>query len=438
MSVLRFFAVCVVFGLATVAWMILGGTISYRTADLKDSLAAEVDNQWGPSSVSQKAPAVVSGGKSISPQKSEVAVNFDHQNRYKGLLWFSTYSATFNGAYTVQSSGPGSVELSFPLPLGVRDERSGDRYSSDGGKACTLESMVVTVDDKPVAIEEQNSAGALNIPFPADGQAHVVKVSYKTCGRDRWTYLPSRSGNAELVRNLTLKATTNFTNIDYPKGTVSPISPAQAIDGGMAAVWQYVSIRMGSGIGIEMPSRPDSGPIAARMSFFAPVSLLFFFTVLFAVVVLKRISLHPMHYLFISGGFFAFHILLAYLVDVINIHAAFWLCSAVSLVLVVSYMRLVAGLKFAATYVALAQLVFLIGFSYAFFWEGRTGLTVAVLAVITLFILMQATARVNWNVVFGRRANVPIATQENVSTAKPPFLHHQAAIEDPSAQRPIG
>ncbi len=79
------------------------------------------------------------------------------------------------------------------------------------------------------------------------------------------------------------------------------------------------------------------------MSFFAPVSLLFFFTVLFTVVVLKRIALHPMHYLFIAAGFFAFHILLAYLVDLVDIHRAFWIAAGVSVLLVVGYMRLVAG-----------------------------------------------------------------------------------------------
>jgi len=47
--------------------------------------------------------------------------------------------------------------------------------------------------------------------------------------------------------------------------------------------------------------------------------------------------------------------------------------------------------------------VYLIGFSYAFFWKGWTGLAIVVVAIITLFILMQATARVVWNEVFKRK-----------------------------------
>jgi len=136
------------------------------------------------------------------------------------------------------------------------------------------------------------------------------------------------------------------------------------------------------------------------MSLFAPVSLAFFFTVLLAVVVLKAVPLHPIHLLLVAAGFFAFHILLSYLADVMNIHQAFWIAAAVSVLLVTSYLRLVAGVKFALAYAGLAQLVYLVGFSYAFFWVGRTGLTVTICAVVTLFVLMQATGRLNWHEVF--------------------------------------
>jgi inner membrane protein involved in colicin E2 resistance len=131
--------------------------------------------------------------------------------------------------------------------------------------------------------------------------------------------------------------------------------------------------------------------------------------VMFTIVILKKIPLHPMHYLFISAGFFAFHILLAYLVDKIDIHYAFWICAAVSAVLVVNYMRMVAGAKFAVVSVGLAQLVYLVGFSYAFFWIGWTGLTIVVVAIITLGVLMVATAKVVWDEVFKKPPAAPAA-----------------------------
>ena len=42
-------------------------------------------------------------------------------------------------------------------------------------------------------------------------------------------------------------------------------------------------------------------------------------------------------------------------------------------------------------------------FSYAFFFKGLTGLAITIGAIATLFVLMQTTARVNWNQIFAAR-----------------------------------
>ncbi len=88
---------------------------------------------------------------------------------------------------------------------------------------------------------------------------------------------------------------------------------------------------------------------------------------------------------------------MAYLVDHISIHLAFAICSVVSVVLLVSYLRLVVGMRFAALEAGLAQVIYLILFSYAFFFEGFTGLAITIGAILTLFITMQMTAQVRWS-----------------------------------------
>ena len=80
--------------------------------------------------------------------------------------------------------------------------------------------------------------------------------------------------------------------------------------------------------------------------------------------------------------------------------AAFAIAAAVSVFLVVSYLRVVTGMRRALLEAGAAQLVFLVLFSYAFFFEGLTGLTITVGAVLTLFVMMQMTARVSWDEVF--------------------------------------
>ena len=112
-----------------------------------------------------------------------------------------------------------------------------------------------------------------------------------------------------------------------------------------------------------------------------------------------------------------FHLLFAYSVDHLHIVPAFVLSSLLSMVLVVSYLRLVVSSRFAFVEAALAQLVYLVGFSLAYFWEGFTGLTVTVLSILTLFVLMQLTGRVKWSEVFARGAARPALPLANPQPA---------------------
>ncbi len=192
---------------------------------------------------------------------------------------------------------------------------------------------------------------------------------------------------------------TNFRGIDFPAGTMSPTEKVETADG-WALTWRFTNLVTGQAIGMDLPNRMNPGPLASRITFFAPVSLLFFLTVMVVLDVLSAERLHPMNYFFISAAFFAFHLLLAYLVDHISLHSAFVVAAAVSVALVASYLRVVAGVRRRLWPAAAAQTVYLVAFSYAFFFEGLTGLAVTIGAVITLFVLMQITARVNWSDVF--------------------------------------
>ena len=109
-----------------------------------------------------------------------------------------------------------------------------------------------------------------------------------------------------------------------------------------------------------------------------------------------------MNYFFLASAFFSFHLLLAYLVDHVSIHLAFLICSAVSVFLVVSYLRLVVGARFAIVEAGGAQFIYLVLFSYAFFLHGFTGLAVTIGCIVTLFVVMQTTARIRWAEQFRR------------------------------------
>jgi hypothetical protein len=60
-------------------------------------------------------------------------------------------------------------------------------------------------------------------------------------------------------------------------------------------------------------------------------------------------------------------------------------------------MRLVAGTKFAFLEIGISQFVYLVLFSYTFFLSGYTGLAITILCILTLFIIMQLTGKVDWS-----------------------------------------
>ncbi|HVR27305.1 MAG TPA: hypothetical protein VMU26_28745 [Candidatus Polarisedimenticolia bacterium] len=93
--------------------------------------------------------------------------------------------------------------------------------------------------------------------------------------------------------------------------------------------------------------------------------------------------------------------------DHISIHAAMIWASLVSVTLLVSYLRLVVGLRFAALEVRTVQLIYLVLFSYAFFWKEFTGLAITIIAIITLFVVMQITGRIRRSERLAARSGVP-------------------------------
>ena len=194
---------------------------------------------------------------------------------------------------------------------------------------------------------------------------------------------------------------TNFKDIDFPENTMSPTTKTES-NSGWDLTWSYKNLVAGYEIGMTMPAKLQPGPLAGQISYFAPVSLFFFFFLMFIISTLRGIDLHPMNYFFFGAAFFSFHLLLAYLVDHVSIHLGFAICSLVSTFLVVTYAQLVVGMRFAAIEAGLAQFIYLVLFSYAFFFKGFTGLAITIGSILTLFVVMQMTGRIRWEDKFAK------------------------------------
>jgi len=217
---------------------------------------------------------------------------------------------------------------------------------------------------------------------------------------DEWSYRPTRS--ADQVEDFAMSMSTNFRNIDFPTYTLSPTHKTHT-DDGWKLDWQFSRLVTGHGMGIVTPTRIQPGPLAARMSLSAPISLGLFMVWMMVLELVRGVRLHPVNHLFIAAAFFSFHLLFGYTADHLPVVQAFGLSALVSVVLVTSYLRLVIGTKFAIREAGMAQLIYLVGFSLAHFWEGFTGLSVTVLGILTLFAAMQLTGRLNWTEVMATK-----------------------------------
>ncbi len=400
----RLLAVAFIFLCTSAAWGVLSSTIYSRTQSQDSSLRGMVASSWG--MPQEAAPPVVEGSRKelqttsskvdgrVVEEKNEITITtpfaldashvnaaLDLEHRQKGLLWYSTYRVAFNGDYAYRNPTSQQQRASFRLKLPAAN--------------AVYDGLQITLDGRPLDVANQGDA-AIAFAEVSPGQTVHLAIAYRSQGLDSWRYRFGGGDGAAQAREFDLRVHTNFSDIDFAENALSPTEKHR--DGsGWDLSWKYKNLVTACQIGIVMPEKAQPGPLAGEISSFAPVSLFFFFFVMLLVTKIRGIDLHPMNYFFLAAAFFAFHLLLAYLVDHISIHWAFAICSLVSVFLVVSYLRLVAGLRFAAFIAGGAQLVYLVLFSYAFFFRGYTGLTITIGAIATLFIAMQLTGRVRWS-----------------------------------------
>ena len=404
----RVFAIAFIWGVAATGWMVLGGVTAMRKETQSTKLRDGVQNLWGSPQV-QSAPALqfewetqsalrrteLQNGvstevselvtekhqKSLLADSSRIDTDLRSDLRRKGLVWYSLYDVVFGAHYSYEhrepNAGTMTVRFAFPDKSAIYDDFK----------------FVVNGKDYAGAIEPSDGSAAATFAIEP-GDKLQIELGYESRGLDAWRYRPTPT--VARLRDFELNLRTHFRDIDFPEQTLSP-SSRKATGDGWALQWRFTQIVSGFDVGMSTPQRIQPGELASALAFSAPISLLFYFLVLYVLATLRRIDIHPINYFFLAGAFFAFHLLFAYSVDHLTVESAFALCSAVSIALCTSYLRLVVSAGFALREAALAQVVYLIGFSLAHFFEGFTGLTVTVLAIVTLFVLMQLTGRVRWS-----------------------------------------
>jgi hypothetical protein len=449
----RFIAIGLVWLGCAIAWVVLGSTLVVRSGDVSSALTNEVHQLWGgpmaqqppsaqlvtegpkreavaaspaaptpaaparpePAAVTPESPAAAPPPPEQGPDASRIAVRLDLEQRKKGLLWFPTYAVDFAADYAFKNPAdePRVLRIRFPL--------QSENALYDGFE-------VTGKDNRPIATTIRDGVAEWTEKF-APGERKTYAIKYRSRGTQSWSY--ALTAGTSQVKDFELELKTDFTQVDFAPSSVSPTSHTASADG-WSGVWKFKTLLTSAPIGLDLPQELNPGPLAAKITFFAPVALLFFFFVVAILAAAREKSIHPMNYFFFGCAFFAFHLLFSYLVDHLAVGASFLVASVVSIALVISYARLFVGWRFALREIGSAQLIYLVLFSVTFFWTGFTGLTVTIGAVATLFLMMQLTGRKQWS----REETVPTAPRGCATPYRCAREEEAAPIAQPNAPVP--
>jgi len=375
--------IAVIFVCTTLAWWLLGGVITQRTVHVSYETGDSVSGRWGPQ-LTQKHPSArytsSSGSRMVlQPAKSDVKAQLSYQPVKMGLLWHRTYSVKFEGGYTFVNTTAitQTFNIDYDLPGG---NTLLDKIRFTLGEGAAARRSVAAPQEGVITDSVQL----------APGESIPVSVSYECRGMNFWGYT---FADASRIRDFTLTLNTDFSDVNF---TISSPTDRRPTEKGMELIWKYEDAISAPGIGMEMPRELNAGPVAAQISFYAPLSLLLFFVVIIITATSRGVSLHPVNYFFLAAGFFAFPLLFSYMLDVVPVHLSFVIAAAASLVLVCGYLRAAAG-EFLFRVAVIAQTAYMVLFSYSFFFKGLTGLTLTVGGIVTLGVLMALTAKVDWS-----------------------------------------
>lgn len=411
----------------TVLWMILGSVNDDRTHTHTDLSLKKIQNAYGGPLIitppriyyelTKQRKGKVGGLDTVSsyqeretvdPSTSEIKINLSLKRKKVGNLWFPVFVATYRGVHEYKIDSIPIEHRSDPIFLlpGLNSSESIFRSIELKINGSAVEPLSKLVSNSPIELTaELNEDTTLLVDFyyETTGTDYLL---YALSNKDKQEY--SNRGDPEgiiekdrLTRldNFRLKLSTDFKKYDFPGRTI-PYTTILKTEKETAFEWKFDKAVTGKNIGIIVPKETNPGEIAARISLFAPISLLFFFVVMTIFGILTKQTLHPMHFFFLAGTFLSFHLVYSYSADHVSMYIAFGIATLVSCLLTFSYLIRVKDRRY--SFIAmLLQLLYLVFFSWSFFYKthsglGITGLIVTIVSVLTLFVLMQLTAKLDW------------------------------------------
>jgi hypothetical protein len=377
----------VICGVLSVALVGLAGRMEWRTQRALSSTNTAIQKRWGARLRQQQPTAlirrdartgeVLAQARRVTLDSAAIDLVLTMDYRRLGLTYQTTYEANFTGRYKLHSLTEGAGRIDFTLPL-----------PGEGGH---LRDLSLTVNGKePADVHYDLQQVTWSSAFRA-GQAQTVEVRYIARGVGHYIYAVGEERVKQLDVTMQIVGV-DLEHIDYPASCMSPTT-ATATSDGVRLEWHLANLLTSYDVGVDLPERPSPSRQIVRLALFAPVLLALFLASVLGGCWLTSKRLSLLHLALLGAAFAAFYLLLSYLVAWLELFAAIGIAAGVVALLVVNFLRMLLGWRFALWFGALPLVVFQAGASVALLSRQHTGLGAVCGLLLVLAVLMQFAAR---------------------------------------------
>lgn len=317
--------------------------------------------------------------KSAGFGRQQLRIRVDKNIRRKGLLYFPGFDYSFSGSYLLRNNLKEAADYSFEFQF----PRSAGRVSG----------IQVEFDRKPYTADVNLADGIQWQGRLQPGESHLITVVYRAQGTGTLRY--SFTGRKTAIRNLDVRLTAQFDDIEILDGTMLPAGVDRGAEGRNYR-WSGKELVTDQDIALKFNVPGNYGQFVAKLFWNAPFAIFLFLLVLTVLIKGRQLQLHVMHFLLLTASFFSFYLLGSYLVSYLPVIPALLISLAVSSGMMVYYAFLLKRDKLLIKAVAAAAFVFQWIYSLAFLSPAHAGLIITLTVVGSLAVLLKLTAGVNW------------------------------------------
>ncbi|HCL58121.1 MAG TPA: hypothetical protein DHW82_14095 [Spirochaetia bacterium] len=400
-KILKYLVIGLFIVIFSVASVVIGYRISSRHSESYSRSLKSVNEIWG-GEIYQEAPffgyleketreilnpktnkyetLIVNTYPEMGFESQDITIKADSSIRQKGFLKFPGFKLVFKAQFQLKNFKNIEKDFRFILKL--------------PGNAGNLTGVNVLCDGKKYE-EDSNFADGIEWNGKLKPQQmKIFEIEYTAQGTSKIIYTLAQKSLE--IKNFHAVLETDYADIRIPDKAMLPLTQ-DSMSGKSRIEWKAENLISGQNLALEFHIKENHGELAAKLFFYAPLSLILFIGLLILMSVGKEVELHIMHYLFFIIGFFIFYLLNSYLLTFLPVIGAIFTSLAVSSGIVIYYSILLKKGKELIQAVILSLALFQWLFSGAFFAEEYTGLFITLGSIGAFILLIKKTASVKWN-----------------------------------------